>query len=315
MRGSRFAPPCAADVAEYLTNDSDVDQGSGSDGEEPCPAQTQTQTRATAMPIPIPVAAAPASKNMTLLRAGDPALNPDNPKKCAPVVTKYGLRAYEIRYPAGQRGASNMNCLFAPRGFFPAEQVRLRFKIMPERGFPWGGGRQKAGGKILGFKMGKGDSQGGSYSPTGASYRITWSYTGGVGPYVYPAIRGGGQPRNLQALDERPEFNAVASLSKGVHLWHPRDRENPGAWDLRLRDGQWNTVEMFVRMNTPGKYDGVLEMTVNGVRKSITTMRWRYDAMKINGVLVHSFFGGGDLSYAPPRPTKLWLADFEFGTA
>ncbi len=46
MRGSRFAPPCAADVAEYLTNDSDVDQGSGSDGEEPCPAQTQTQTRA-----------------------------------------------------------------------------------------------------------------------------------------------------------------------------------------------------------------------------------------------------------------------------
>lgn len=272
---------------------------------------------------PIPFAAAPARPakpakpaHPSVLRAGDPALNPDAPRKCAPVVTKDGVPAYELRYPAGVRGGGNMNCTFAPKGVFPCEQVRLGFRVMPERGFPWGGGRQKAGGKLLGFKMGTGDSQGGAYSATGASYRLTWSYAGGVAPYVYPAVRGGGQPKNLKALDQLPAFEKVASLSKGVHLWHPRDREDPASWDLRLREGQWNDVEMFVKLNAPGKHDGALEMTVNGVTKKLEGVRWRYsDATKINGVLVHSFFGGGDQSYAPPTATRTWLADFRFANA
>lgn len=250
-----------------------------------------------------------------VMRAGDPALNPDAPRKCAPVVTKDGVPAYELRYPAGVRGESNMNCTLAPKGMFPAEQARLAFRVMPEVGFPWGGGRQKAGGKLLGFKMGTGDSQGGSYSATGASYRLTWSYTGGVAPYVYPAIRGGGSPSSMKALDQLPEFERVASLSKGVHLWHPRDRESAAAWDLRLKEGQWNDVEMRVRLNTPGKHDGALELTVNGVTKKLEGVRWRNDrAMKINGVLVHSFFGGGDQAYAPPKPARMWLADFRFSS-
>jgi hypothetical protein len=277
----------------------------------------RTTTTTTAAP-PRPVAA--VSFAGRVYRAGDPELRASG--QVAPVVTRSGRPAYEITYQKGVihgRG-SNMNALLAPAAHFPADQCRLRVKLFYEPGFPWGARMPKAGGKIIGFEIGRGAASGGNYSPTGASLRVTWSYNGGVGPYLYPQVRAPlskkqtGVNADWAALDQSEPVRNVSYIATGVHMFYPaaKDRKRPEAWDLRLREGVWNDVELFVKLNTPGRHDGVVELTVNGVTKRSTDVRYRYDDAKIMGVRLHSFFGGGSQDYAPTHTARAWYADFGF---
>ena len=67
-----------------------------------------------------------------------------------------------------------------------------------------------------------------------------------------------------------------------------------------------------MKLNTPGQKDGVLELAVNGQKRSLSTVRWRNNTAQIMGVQIHPFFGGGSDDYAPPRQTRAWYADFQF---
>ncbi len=69
---------------------------------------------------------------------------------------------------------------------------------------------------------------------------------------------------------------------------------------------------MFVKLNTPGQYNGVVQATVNGKTVRFDQVRYRYDNALVNGVHLGTFFGGGTLAYAPPTDTKLWFSDFAF---
>ena len=142
-------------------------------------------------PKPQPPQPAGPAPGMTLLTPGSKALNAKG-SRLASVVTKSGKQAYEVTYKKGVRGPKGSTGGFniEPSAFFPAEQVRFRFKIWFDDSFPWGPEMKKVGGKIIGLKIGTGDSSGGNYSATGASYRLTWSLNGGVGPYLYPQVRG-----------------------------------------------------------------------------------------------------------------------------
>lgn len=252
---------------------------------------------------------------MKSYRVGDASLKASG--KIPPVVTKNGMPAFEVTYKKGTIGGSgsNMNAMLAPTAFFPTDQVRMKCKIMYEPGFPWGPDMKKSTGKIIGFSIGTGDASGGNYSETGATYRITWAFNGGTAPYLYPQVRDAhskGANIALSDLDQSDEVNRVAIVEAGVHLFYPKDRRDAGAWDAKMIVGAWNDVEMFIKLNTPGKKDGILEMTVNGVRKRLSTVRYRYDKALINGVKAHTFFGGGSKDYAPPRDCKAWYADFSF---
>lgn len=270
-------------------------------------------------PAPSLFVGAPAS--MQQFQAGDPALNRGKGRS-GPLVTKAGRVAWQASFRQGVRGPPGSDTLFtlAPTGFFPAEQVRFAFKLYIDESFPWGTEMSKVAGKIIGLFVGSGDADGGDYSPTGASYRLTWQINGGLAPYVYPQVRTAfskkqeGRQIDWARLDQSPDFQSVARVSSGVHLFTPGQnvKKNIEAWDLRLHKGQWNSLEMFMRLNTPGKYDGVLGVTVNGVSKQIASVRYRYDNAKINRVLIGPFFGGSTQDYAPVRDTKLWYADFAF---
>lgn len=256
------------------------------------------------------------------LEAGHPDLRASG--RVPPVVRKAGVPAYEVLYRAGRvhPGGTNAGATFAPPGVFPAEKCRFRFRLWVDEAFPWDGDDpRKVGGKIIGFKIGTGDASGGDYSPTGASFRLTWSYHGGVGPYLYPQVRrahdtnASGRNIGWDQLDQSPEVRGLAYVAKGVHMFYPGDKKDPAAWGLRLRRGAWNEVEMFCALNAPGKYDGVLAVTINGVTQSVGSVRYRYDDAKIQGVVLGTFFGGGSAAYAPPRDVRNWYADFRFAGA
>ena len=303
------------------------------------PAPTPAPTTTAPAPTPAPTTAAPAptptqtsssrggrtTAGMTLFRAGDSGLGIEG-KEIAPVVTKAGIPAYEVRLKKGliHGKGSNMYCNLTPRAFFPSEQCRFAFKVWFDDNFPWGDEMKKVGGKLLGFRIGKGDAQGGDYSPTGASFRMTWARHGGVGPYLYPQVRGGfskkksGGNISWDKLDQSKEVQAVSDIASGVHMFYPKDKGKKGGienWDLRLHKGKWNDIEMFCKLNTPGRKDGVLEVTVNGVKKVLSTVRYRYDTSKIEQIKISTFFGGSTKEYAPPQDTRLWFADFAFSRA
>lgn len=221
-----------------------------------------------------------------------------------------GKTALKATYRARARGpgASDLDVTLAPAGFVPATQLRVGFKWWVDADFPWGRDVREAAGKILGLQIGTGSASGGDYSSTGASVRVVWHRNGGVAPYVYPQGGPGDQDAGVRA---------VTDVEKGMHLFNPDDKDDASQWPLRLVTNAWNDIELFCKLNTPGKRDGVVELAVNGTRKRLDNFRYLVGSARgrnatINGVHIQTFFGGGDNSYAPPRKTHSWFADFWF---
>lgn len=234
-------------------------------------------------------------------------------RKVPPVVTHEGKRALEVTYAAGRihGGATNCECALRPAGAFPADAVRVAYAIWLDDSFPLEPTASHAvGGKLGGLFIGSGDADGGRYSTTGASFRLTFDDHGAAVAYFYPQVRRDYVGRNppWSVLDQSPEVRAHAVVATGVHLFRDGQR-------LRLRKRQWNTVELACRLNTPGKYDGLLQLTVNGATRSLSTVRYRYDAARVTSFRLGTFFGGSTSNYAPARPTKAWFADFRVTAA
>jgi len=234
-----------------------------------------------------------------------------------PVVLKAGLRAFEVVYPAGQRGggSTNANFTIAPPQFFPATEARVSFKLFLDESFPLTPTptMPRIGGKIGGLRMGRGDASGGKFSSTAASCRLTWANEGGVLAYLYPQLRGSYVDNNTSNIpwslvDQSPGFQRISRIHKGIHVFMPAGGKR-GDFRLTLHKGRWNDIELYCKLNTVGMYDGVIEVVVNGVRERTEEVRFRHTDLMIDGWLFHTFFGG---SQRPPRDTRAWFADFSF---
>lgn len=234
-------------------------------------------------------------------------------ERVPPVVVKDGRRAFEVTYKANQRGGGSSNAAFhiAPRPLFPAEEVRISFKLWFDKSFPWtlNASTPQVGGKLGGFEIGKGSASGGNYSTTAASARITWKNEGGLLGYVYPQLRSATSDKvTWSQLDQSAEFQKIARISMGVHVFvPPKGRE----YRLTMRKERWNDISIYIKLNTPGKHDGVLELSVNGVTERTEAVRYRHTPIKVEGFNLHTFFGG---SQRPPTETKAWYADFRLST-
>ena len=237
------------------------------------------------------------------------------------MVTKAGKRAFEVVYKRGEihPSGTNSNFVFAPKQFFPSTQARFAFKWYVDDNWPWtpvSDGQKKIGGKLLGFDIGDGSASGGKYSETGSSYRLIFAENGGIGPYLYPQVkkpRSHRDPASEKDIDQVPEFWEIGRLTAGgTHMFYPKGNRKGKPFILQIKKGQWNDMDMFMRLNTPGKYDGVIEATVNGATVRFDKVRFRYDDAKINGISMGTFFGGGTKDYAPARDLKSWWTDFSF---
>ena len=214
-----------------------------------------------------------------------------------------------VTYEGGKvhGGATNCNIRFNPPGVFPCTQCRADFQVWVADNFPFVKAPGKSiGGKFGGFEIGDGLASGSRYSTTGATYRVTFHEGGTLTGYLYPQLKAAfnGSPAMAQ-VDQSKELEKVSVVQAGVHVWHKNT-------DLAFKKGQWNPVSMFIKLNTPGKKDGVMELTVNGVTKRLDTVRYRNDTATINTFHLSTFFGGGTVKHAPPQDTTVWFADYAF---
>jgi hypothetical protein len=320
-----------SDSAESELEDDDVDLTPGTllptatapPQEQPPPPAAET--KATQPPPVRGGGSGGGSAGLTLFPLDNlGGLNLIEKSRVPPVVTKAGKRAFEVVYKRGEihPKGTNSNFMFGPKQFFPSTQARFAFKLYVDDAWPWNtgsDGQEKIGGKLLGFDIGKGSASGGNYSKTGSSYRLTFAENGGIGPYLYPQVR---QPRSHRDpasekdIDQVAEFWDIGRLTAGgTHMFYPKGNRKGKPWTLQIKKGQWNDMEMFMKLNTPGKYDGVIEATINGATVRFDKVRYRYDEAKINGIQMGTFFGGGTKAYAPSRDLKTWWADFSFAAS
>jgi hypothetical protein len=237
-----------------------------------------------------------------------------------PVVTWKNRKAFEVTYKKGVIHSieGGYRPTFAPRDIFPCEACKCKFDVWLADNFPLEKTQTRnVGGKLGGFRIGSGNASGNRYTPNAATYRLVFNAGGYVNPYLYPETKkeytGNKIPWSL--LDQKQGVQDVSAVYSGVHVWHPTkidDENKDGMNGMFLKKGQWNRVSMYCKLNTPGKYDGILELKVNGIKRKLSDVRYRNDKALIGGFQLETFFGGSDMSYAPPEDTRAYFAGYKF---
>lgn len=130
-------------------------------------------------------------------------------------------------------------------------------------------------GKVGGIHVGPGASSGGDYSPNGASHRLMWDKGGGAFSYVYiPSGSAGRQPPGLR--------------NPGNYGQNVFRRDFAGVF----RVGQWYIVEIGVKLNTVGRNDGALMLSIAGRRRQLNGVVWRLTNLPIQFFSFNIFHGG-----------------------
>lgn len=91
---------------------------------------------------------------------------------------------------------------------------------------------------------------------------------------------------------------------------------NSSGGRFAFNDGQWHTVTHYIRMNTPGKKDGILQAWVDNVPYlSLSGVRLRDDASYgVDTALITTYFGGHDPSWATTKDEALYFDDIKLMT-
>jgi hypothetical protein len=87
--------------------------------------------------------------------------------------------------------------------------------------------------------------------------------------------------------------------------------------DFRFQTGETLLVRLRVSMNTPGRRDGALNVWIGTTKSrkyrhvlSRADIEWRATRdIALDGLLFQSFYGGGDKTWAPRRPSFTLFSD------
>lgn len=158
------------------------------------------------------------------------------------------------------------------------------------------------GGKLPGLYMspadlnGRSGGSGGNHCDSTASARVMWRAGWQAEAYVYGS----------SACDS-PGYKD----QQGLHL-NPRYGDSLWRGVLQFQPGVWNDVAVRVRLNTVGRDDGGLRVTVNGTCRELPTMRWRSrQETVISAVMFHTFYGGSKPQFDCPCNTSIRFTDVE----
>ena len=201
-----------------------------------------------------------------------------------------------VRYPAGAASPNAARMSGAPIGggqFYgtlesgPVDHLFLRYYVRFPAGFDF-----VKGGKLPGLYGGTETSGGRIPDGTnGVSTRFMWR-TGGQGEvYAYMPVRPG-EP----VSDEAKRYGI--SLGRGSWMFEP---------------GRWQCLEQELILNTPGQGDGLVRVWLDGrkVFEAGGLLFRTVPALQIEGVFFSTFFGGGDVSWAPSRELFADFSAFE----
>jgi hypothetical protein len=139
-----------------------------------------------------------------------------------------------------------------------------------------------------------------------------------------PGLFGGTATAGRRIPDGTDGFSTRYMWRRGgdgeVYAYLPTSREHGtsigrGAW--RFVPGRWTSLEQRVRLNRPGVADGRITVWVDDVQVlDERGVRFRTSpAVRIDGVFLSTFFGGGDESWATPEDQHADFAGFALSSA
>ncbi|MCF6188918.1 MAG: hypothetical protein L3J51_00400 [Cocleimonas sp.] len=161
----------------------------------------------------------------------------------------------------------------------------------------------------------------------GEFHQVTYSYQlklpkgfdfvkGGKLPGVAggTANTGGRKPNGKDGWSVRMMWNRHGKLIQYVyHPDQPRQFGEIMEWDMKkLELGKWHTIKTTVRINVPGKRNGMIKSWLDGkLVLNKNDMRFRNtNKLLIDRFMFAVFFGGGDPSWAPRTDQHLFLDEF-----
>ncbi|XP_041377428.1 uncharacterized protein LOC121389846, partial [Gigantopelta aegis] len=157
------------------------------------------------------------------------------------------------------------------------------------------------GGKLPGLWGGLTNCSGGRHSDDCFSTRFMWVRHGDGLVYAYIA------PPDQQAPEfcrnKKNECYSVYGYGLGRGNW-------------RFRTGEWQNIAQYVKLNTPGRTDGVIRVWFNHklVYEANNVNIRRKDSVKIDGIFFSTFFGGNDLNWSPPHDVFACFKNFVLST-
>ncbi len=205
-----------------------------------------------------------------------------------------GSDSLRVDYVPGEVGMrSGWGFHASPEHAFPSISSTLSYRVFFPEDFDW-----RRGGKLPGLFIGHPGATGGNWEYKAGSARVVWQRNGVAALYLYLPLQVAFDGSKETAVETQgAEFKRCCHLTKkGCHLW------NRGSDVLRFKRGQWNDVQLVVHLNTIGRQDGYVELTVNGEKKVCGGMAWRTRAhLAIGGLAWQTFYGGRDAEAACPR--------------
>lgn len=205
-----------------------------------------------------------------------------------------------VVYPAKSVNPSSdspggFNFYVSPMESFPSQEVYLSYqvkftaddglsrKMLATNDFDW-----VKGGMLPGLWIGKMGAQDSNHLEDGASCRLMWRQGGLAEAYLY-------------VNQQIPEFYQLPGYFNNKPYGESMYRGF-----AKFVSGDWNTVVLRIKLNTVGQNDGILQISINNTTLTYDKMNWRSsDSVTINGVLMHSFFGGSGDSWATPKEQKV----------
>lgn len=173
---------------------------------------------------------------------------------------------------------------------FPSQQITLTYQVLFPIGFRW-----VKGGKLPGLWIGNMGANGGNHLPDGSSFRVMWRANGEAEAYLY--------------LPRQP--NKTFYEQKG-YVYNGQFGESLWRGQFTFETNAWNNVTLYIKVNTPNEANGVIGLTINNISQHIDNVLWikNNKQQNVNGVMMHTFFGGNDESWATPVEQNVYFKNF-----
>ncbi|MGD9572285.1 MAG: polysaccharide lyase [Thermoleophilia bacterium] len=187
------------------------------------------------------------------------------------------------------------------------EEGYLRYRVLFPSGFDFQKGGKLPG--LAGISAGQAagsTSAGGTYDESSFSGRIMWKQRvegtgGGAISYMYVKHADG---NIIESTDGR--YIGISPR----WTWGAGDEDPYAAFD----ENSWNLVELYYRMNTPGKDDGIHQAWLNGrLALDLRDVQYRtagHADLRINQLFFAVFYGGWEVA---ETPYDIWIDDVAIG--
>jgi len=201
----------------------------------------------------------------------------------------------EVSYPAGstspgQSPRGGLGLYASPVDLAGKRSVRLEYNLLFGEGFDF-----VKGGKLPGLYGGHTSCAGGAESENCFSTRFMWRRGGDGEVYAYMPNQ------QVDGFCEEPDVHC------NYDYGHSLGR---GAW--RFEVGVDQLISQTVTLNTPGTMDGSVTVMLNGnevYRREQLNIR-QSSEVEVLGIMLFSFYGGSDPSWAPSYDTYAYFRNF-----